>query len=77
MTQSIAGEINSVNSGTCMTKEGCTFILTISTNDVKLAINNHKLSLVNQAGRGALSQAVIFMVLIYYIITLHCCLPVC
>ena len=77
MTQSIAGEINSINSGKVMTKEGCTFILTISTDDVKLAINNHILSLVNQAGRGALSQVAMLMVLIYYIIILHCCLPVC
>ena len=38
MTQSIAGEINSI----CMKKEGCTFIHSISIDDVKLAVKKLK-----------------------------------
>ena len=38
MTQSIAGEINSL----CMTREGCTFIHSISVDDVKLAVKKLK-----------------------------------
>ena len=38
MTQSIAGEINSI----CMKKEGCTFTHSISIDDVKLAVKKLK-----------------------------------
>ena len=68
MTQSIAGEINSI----CMTKEGCTFIHSISIDDVKLAIRKLK------SGKSGGSSGIMSDCYVHgtelYIIILHCCL---